>query len=463
MNGNTQIGSSSSSRRPPRASFPRKKACQQCSAGKVRCDLNKPRCSRCEVRRTVCEYTLAEPVVHSTPLTVRDTSIVDLSNDSSHVVSPQQHSPISKGVGFREPANPAIPAEKFGISAATCAQDRFPSLGTTFAAQDDDNEYWTSSPLSFVAINLICTVDPTRIRNRWLSDFIPSLTDRVKMYAPGVSSFVFRVLKTYPSILLNRGQLPPFIHPSQLAGPDIPTPLANCLSLVRLWDGQVRGSEAIVCETIKKEMDRLYAEVGRSLYSYHYIKLIFVLKRASYNQMDKLSACQAYLIYSMMLFFSRQHGQSLVDRQIMINLLDFACDIAQDGLVCPGEIAKIRPDWESWIVACAKRRTLYTLYFFDNIFCAAHDLPTFLGEELESLPAPARKSLWDARDRNTWEKAYALHLTEWPEGAFRIDELWPDMSPDNGEKKRRRVDKWLQSVDEYGMMLFAVTHITHDI
>ena len=37
------------------------------------------------------------------------------------------------------------------------------------------------------------------------------------------------------------------------------------------------------------------------------------------------------------------------------------------------------------------------------------------------------------------------------------------MSPDNGEKKRRRVDKWLQSVDEYGMMLFAVTHITHDI
>ncbi|KIN02617.1 hypothetical protein OIDMADRAFT_102728 [Oidiodendron maius Zn] len=421
MNGNTQRGSSLSSRRPPRASFPRKKACQQCSAGKMRCDLNRPRCSRCEVRRTVCEYTLAKPVVHSTPLTVRDTSTVDLSNDSSHVVSPQQHSLISKGVGFREPANPGIPAEKSGIF------------------------YWTSSPLNFVAINLICTIDPTRIRNRWLSDFIPSLTDRVKMYAPEVSSFVFRVLKTYPSILLSRGQLPPFIHPSQLAGPDIPTPLANCLSLVRLWDGQVRGSEAIVCETIKKEMDRLYAE------------------RASYNQMDKLSACQAYLIYSMMLFFSRQQGQSLVDRQIMINLLDFACDIAQDGLVCPGEISKIRPDWESWIVACAKRRTLYTLYFFDNIFCAAHNLPTFLGEELESLPAPARKSLWDARDRNTWEKTYALHLTEWPEGAFRINELWPDMSPDNGEKKKRRVDKWLQSVDEYGMMLFAVTHITHGI
>jgi hypothetical protein len=184
------------------------------------------------------------------------------------------------------------------------------------------------------------------------------------------------------------------------------------------------------------------------------------LKRASSHQMGQLSAFQAYLIYSMMLFFSSPYGQSLIDRQIMINLLDFACDVSVAGLVCPAEVSKIRPDWESWIIACAKRRTLYTLYLFDNVFCSAHNLPTFLGEELESLPAPARKSLWEAADRKVWEQTYMAHLTEWPDGGLRIDELWPDLSQDSREKQQR-VDRWLQSVDEFGMMLFAVTHITH--
>jgi hypothetical protein len=190
------------------------------------------------------------------------------------------------------------------------------------------------------------------------------------------------------------------------------------------------------------------------------LKLTSALQRETYNQPDQLAAFQAYLIYSMMLFFSPQYGQSLIDRQVMVNLLDFACDMATTGVVCPAEIANSRPDWESWIVACTKRRTLYTLYFFDNIFCTARGLPTFIGEELASLPAPARKTLWEASDRTAWEKRYTIHLTEWPDGALRIDELWP--GPELGkDERRRRVDRWLETVDEFGMMLFTVTHLTH--
>lgn len=159
-------------------------------------------------------------------------------------------------------------------------------------------------------------------------------------------------------------------------------------------------------------------------------------------------------------FVSPQPELLFTDRSIMINLLDFACDIAASGLVCPAEISKTRPDWESWIVADAKRRTLYTLYLFDNIFCAENGLPTYLGLELEGLPAPARKSLWEASHRNQWEDTYTKHLTEWPSGFLRIDELWPD--PSHGDhEKTRRMDQWLRSVDEFGMMIFAVTHITH--
>jgi hypothetical protein len=127
--------------------------------------------------------------------------------------------------------------------------------------KSEPNLYWNSSVVNFANLRLICTLDATKIRDRWLGGFIPSLNDKAKVHPPNVLLFVSHVFKTYPTMLLKKGHLPPYIHPSQLAGPDIPTPLANCLSLVRLWDGQVRGGEAIVQSTVKNEMDRLYREV----------------------------------------------------------------------------------------------------------------------------------------------------------------------------------------------------------
>lgn len=183
-------------------------------------------------------------------------------------------------------------------------------------------------------------------------------------------------------------------------------------------------------------------------------------QRETYDQIDQLAAFQAYLIYSMMLFFSPKYGQIHIGRQVMVNLLDFACDAATTGVGCPAELTNSLPDWESWIVACTKRRTLYTVYFFDNVFCTTHDLPTVLGVELESLPAPAGKTLWEASNRTLWEERYTAHLAEWPDGALRIDELWPGPEV-NRDERRRRVDRWLETVDEFGMMMFTVTHLTH--
>src|ERR1700744_63305 len=129
--------------------------------------------------------------------------------------------------------------------------------------------------------------------------------------------------------------------------------------------------------------------------------------------MNLLAAFQAYLTYAMGLFFSALPDESLIDRQDTINLQEFASDISSTGLVCPAELAHARPDWESWIVASAKRRTLYTMYMFDNIFCSVNGLPSFLGEELESLPASASKSLWEAPGREVWEKEYNRYLSIW--------------------------------------------------
>ena len=162
----------------------------------------------------------------------------------------------------------------------------------------------------------------------------------------------------------------------------------------------------------------------------------------------------------MVLFFADGQSGELIDRQVVINLQDFACDVASSGLICPAELSQQRPDWESWIIASTKRRALYTMYLFDNIFCSLNGLPTFLGEELESLPAPASKTLWEASNRAVWKIEYNNHLSAWAGEALRIDELWP--APETSvEERRKRVDKWLGSVDEFGMMIFAVALVTH--
>lgn len=238
----------------------------------------------------------------------------------------------------------------------------------------------------------------------------------------------------------------------------MPTPLANCLSLVRMWDGQARGSEVLVREIIKNEMGKLYEEV--TIIHLKKSCAYICLQRHLYGTMSQLASFQAYLIYGMMLFFADDTSGQLVDRQVMINLQDFACDIASSGLVCPRELSHTRPDWKSWIVASTKRRALYTMYMFDNIFCSRNGLPTFLGEELEGLLAPESKALWEASDSDVWKTEYSIHLHDWANGGLRIDELWP--LPETGaEDRRKRVHKWLASVDEFGMMLFAVTLVTH--
>ncbi|GJC89573.1 hypothetical protein ColLi_12411 [Colletotrichum liriopes] len=59
---------------------------------------------------------------------------------------------------------------------------------------------------------------------------------------------------------------------------------------------------------------------------------------------------------------------------------------------------------------------------------------------------------------------YNIHLTEWPEGGLRIDELWPipeDLDEDEINKRRSRVDAWLEDLDEFGTMIYAVTSGTH--
>jgi hypothetical protein len=179
--------------------------------------------------------------------------------------------------------------------------------------------------------------------------------------------------------------------------------------------------------------------------------------------MELLAVFQAYLIYAMTLFFHLTPASMPFLRQAMINLQEIACATSRQGLVCVAEQRGTRPLWETWILAEAKRRTLYTMYFLDNVLSAEDGLPTYIGHELKGLYAPSSKDLWRG-NRDEWEREYVTFEVQWVMGIFQLDELWPipaDTTAYLDESRRRRTDRWLEDVDEFGAVLYAVTSCTY--
>ncbi|KAF5552453.1 Clock-controlled 8 [Fusarium napiforme] len=236
-------------------------------------------------------------------------------------------------------------------------------------------------------LDLVCPINSDDIKNRWLNSYVPLPGQSPKNYSQSVINFVYRMLKSYASTVI-RGRLPPFIHPMQQSL----VPLSTCFTLVRICD-PLPSNVSIAADILQREMTRLYEE------------------RETHEGINLLGVFQAYLIYSMVLFFHLGPSMPFL-RQAMINLQEIACTTSREGLVCTAEQRGAVPKWESWIMAEAKRRTLYTMYFLDNVLSAHDGITTYLGTELRGLYSPASKYLWLA-DRNGWVQSYNSHLAEW--------------------------------------------------
>jgi hypothetical protein len=293
---------------------------------------------------------------------------------------------------------------------------------------------------------LFCPINVDDISNRWLNSFVPVPGQKIKEYPASITAFIYKILKSYAAVTVRGRGVPPFVHASQMMTNSPRSPLSTCLTLVRICEKPLPGSESVAADVLQREMSSLYEQHG------------------TYDDMAHLAAFQAYLIYSMVLFFRLSQGSNSFLRQAMMRLQDLACSSSRRGLMCIAEQQRARPRWEAWIFAEAKRRTLFAMYLFDSVLSTQDGLPTFLGTELQGLPAPANQLLWRAYTRHEWELAYNIHLADWVEGGFHIDELWP--IPENLDElglleRRGRVDQWLEGVDEFGTMIYAVASCTH--
>lgn len=165
-------------------------------------------------------------------------------------------------------------------------------------------------------------------------------------------------------------------------------------------------------------------------------------------------------MYTIMAYFFPIGNILRCDDSSMITLQEIAFRSAKAGVMCKDEVTRSRPSWESWIVASAKRRCLIVMYIFSNLYHARQGVPNFVAKELKGIYVPEGKSLWNARDRCVWEMEYSRHLSQWEDGMLEVSELW--RSPETGSDRRRgRISRWLQTTDEFGMMLFMTAGHIH--
>ncbi|KAF7587820.1 hypothetical protein BBP40_006672 [Aspergillus hancockii] len=410
-----------SSQRPAR-----KKACSNCTKSKVRCSLEKPACSRCRSTGRICEY-LASALARDSP-SAAGTFTVDpgASHSGASIFATPRLDPMPISL-------PYVPTP------SSTAWSPASQLRRTVAGGWRDGD-----GLDFTTVDLAPNANAEDIRDRWLRPYIPPPLgqDEVpKVYHPSTLQYISRVLSTYPRRMLEDRAVPPIIHAAQIEGKEMPPALANCYSLVRMWEQAVPGSETMVTSTLEKEMERLGEEHPDHDY-------------------ELLSAFQAYLIYTIMLYFSPHGGYSLVTDKIMITLMELAFRTARNGLFCIAELAHTRPTWESWIVVAAKRRAIFTMYLFTSVYNADRLLPNFVAEEMRGVYAPGHKALWEAGDRDRWNKEYDRYLLQWEDGMLEISELW--RSAETGSTERReRIERWVQTTDEFGMMIFGVCAHIH--
>jgi len=206
---------------------PRSKSCRQCSASKVRCDLQRPTCGRCQHRSVACQFIAPE----EQPLRSSADAPSQATRSSPASISSSRHGP----------------AGDIGHLAT-----RSPSHGSSCGHVQTDQPQDT--PLDLV------------ITEQRRQDLLQGASSAVK---PGTAtyhamSFTIHVLRSWPRIMATYDAsrlLPPIIHGVQVED-GLPTALANCCTLVKMWNDQLEGSRDLVQSIILQHVRRLLKEAS---------------------------------------------------------------------------------------------------------------------------------------------------------------------------------------------------------
>ncbi|KAH7356346.1 hypothetical protein BKA66DRAFT_473686 [Pyrenochaeta sp. MPI-SDFR-AT-0127] len=445
----------------------RQKSCRACTASKTKCDLQRPRCARCEQRDTLCEYvvpmTRGTRVDHSREghkkshtneqvavtlddmVAAGDFGALALPGVSSSMLRDGDISVDSDFSPFEFGAPPLTSASPlYNILASRQPQTSiwdYPTVTTPLAGMapmlasfDVQNSY-------NAAMMTLCTPPEHEFNDHdWLlwskghADSTPPLV-RHSMET------LLRVMKTWPRTLAKGFQTPPFLHNTHTNPKTILQPMINCIAISKLWSNQGEGASEPIRQTILQEM-RLIFENYRLL-----------------DERSLLSALQALTMYTIMMMYPGydQRSVSLIDPAIFFCLQKTVSYVAKTGLMLTEERDNERPSWESWIHVTAKRRAVFSLYLLHWSYAVYHGLESFACSQLGFMPAPAPKFLWQETNKAQWEVLYDGWLAQWGDRPYTMHEFAAIQA---GASLERRSETWLEDADELGVLFFSIVNAT---
>ncbi|KAK4496640.1 hypothetical protein PRZ48_012622 [Zasmidium cellare] len=200
---------------------------------------------------------------------------------------------------------------------------------------------------------------------------------------------IMRTLKSYLRMMQQDNTLPPFIHPGLATahvGHGRMEPMANCMSLMRMLNSEVRGSNKLFWKNVQLESERLLAEC------------------ATMTRLELLAAMQALSIYIFVRLDEGETNDNDLDEMLQATVTKIAqlfnCQAyTPDRHTQPTELVSM---WQQWVIKesinrlCLIYRIIDMLAYFTP--AALCDLPS----ELLLAPLPARKQLWDSPDEFSW-------------------------------------------------------------
>ncbi|THX49672.1 hypothetical protein D6D08_09934 [Aureobasidium pullulans] len=202
---------------------------------------------------------------------------------------------------------------------------------------------------------------------------------------------------------------PPFIHAQSMllhSDNDNMEPLANCLSLMYMIGGNLRGSRKLFWKNVSMECERLREE------------------HAKLNAWELLASMQALSIYLLVRLQEGETDYNNYDYLMLTTVIVISKEFARTESACDVETAfsshNLEMNWKAWVFLESRRRSDHQrpLQLFKTdiqrlavIYRVVDMLVYFepagmcgLQKDLIIAPLPAKKQLWEADNKTLWEE-----------------------------------------------------------
>ncbi|KAI8630476.1 hypothetical protein F5Y19DRAFT_427742 [Xylariaceae sp. FL1651] len=482
----------------------RKKACHQCRTAKARCSLDSV-CFRCLKKGLSCEYVgfslrgtpYARPNFGTTdqgmPSADPDVTKEPLSN---HFGLPDLEIPYHNFEGIFDElpvlessednnlvSNPAdaprdVPWEEASwnrdkelshLSATECSLNmgisRY-SMPSGTPATLSPFFFLTKAPLNDLLRNGDQSTDqqpdPTvtaiEVYGRRYENFL-TLRQAPTIEKSLMAKIIMGQLENYPKMLIQAGNLPPFIYPQCVLEDRLcrqctattgihqclPEPLANCTSLVQMFYSRNAGNRQLVWKMIYDEQNRLHKQSH------------------SYDDTILLAAIQAMSIYMLV---QAQDSESIAQNDVsslivaiseMATILHSRSKYQHDIYTDPNLNKK------TWVSCEGMRRVLNLFYVVRAVLVVLIGDPNQAGcGSILATPLPCMRELWDPNTTESW--AARLHRYKSRRACDRVLLISDLLHRLNGEESNTKNDadtlvqkdlvNWCESLDDFGILVW---------